>query len=405
MEQQAKYKFVFNRRKKELENGDKAPLELEVYFNRTERKYISTKVMLQADQWGITGRYKDKVKPSHPNYLSINQYLHSLVSDIQNFEFSLINSGRKFTKTALEDFINNKNAPFDLITFLETEAENNEHMAYGTKKEWNYTINIFKEFCGEDRCEFSDFNYDKVVGFDKMLRGKGLKQNTIHKHHKNLLRFINIAIKRKYLKAEDNPYNEFSSKKVPGTRENISMEEVKRIEEMEFPEIGFEQISYVRDLFLFSVYTGIRFSDLMALKEKNIELSPEGYTIRFKQTKVEYAKTTDVVLPLYLMFDGKPQEMLKKLLEKRNGSSGIIKPIANQVVNRHLKSIAVMAKTRKAISFHVARHTFGTLLADITANPYLIMELMGHSDIKTSMIYIHQSEQRLRKQLRNVKWS
>jgi integrase len=64
-----------------------------------------------------------------------------------------------------------------------------------------------------------------------------------------------------------------------------------------------------------------------------------------------------------------------------------------------------MAKTRKAISFHVARHTFGTLLADITANPYLIMELMGHSDIKTSMIYIHQSEQRLKKQLQNVKWN
>jgi site-specific recombinase XerD len=405
MEQQAKYKFVFNRRKKKLEDGDKAPLELEVYFSRTERKYLSTKIMLEKDQWGTTGRYKDKVKTSHPNYLSMNQYLHNMVSDIQNFEFSLINSGRKFTKTALEDFINNKNAPFDLITFLETEAENDKHMARGTRKEWTYTINIFKEFCGEERCEFTDFNYDKVVAFDKMLRGKGLKQNTIHKHHKNLLRFINIAIKRKYIKAEDNPYNDFSSKKIPGTRENISMEEVKRIEAIEFPEVGFEQISYVRELFLFSVYTGIRYSDLMALSAKNIHSSEEGYTIRFKQAKVEYVKATEVVLPLYLMFEGKPQQILKKLLEKRDGTSRIIKPIANQVVNRHLKAIAVMAKTRKAISFHVARHTFGTLLADITANPYLIMELMGHSDIKTSMIYIHQSEQRLKKQLQNVKWN
>ncbi|RCW29688.1 site-specific integrase [Marinilabilia salmonicolor] len=405
MEQQAKYKLVFNRRKKKLENGDKAPLELEIYFSRTERKYISTKIILEPEQWGTAGRYKDKVKPSHPNYISMNQYLHNMINDIQNFEYSLINNGRKFTKTVLEDFINNKNTPFDFITFLETEAENDEHMAYGTRKEWNYTINMFKEFCGENRCEFSDFNYEKVVAFDKMLRAKALKQNTIHKHHKNLLRFINIAIKRKYIKSEDNPYNDFSSKKVPGTRENISLEEVQRIEELEFPEVGFEQISYVRDLFIFSAYTGIRYSDLMALKEKNIESSEEGYTIRFKQAKVEYAKTTDVVLPLYLMFEGKPQKILKKLLAKRDGTSRIIKPIANQVVNRHLKAIAVMAKTRKAISFHVARHTFGTLLADITANPYLIMELMGHSDIKTSMIYIHQSELRLKKQLQNVKWN
>ncbi|WP_025007014.1 tyrosine-type recombinase/integrase [Marinilabilia salmonicolor] len=292
-----------------------------------------------------------------------------------------------------------------MITFLEKEYEEEVHAAPGTRKEWNYTINMFKEFCGGDGCEFSDFNYDKVVAFDKLLRSKKLKQNTIHKHHKNLLRFINVAIKRKYIRVEDNPYINFSTKKIPGTRENLTIEEVQRIEEIEFPEVGFDQISYVRDLFLLSAYTGLRYSDVMALKEDNLEKTEEGYTIRIRQKKVEYAKSIDVVLPLYLLFAGKAEKYLKKLLESRNGFKRLIRPIPNQVVNRHLKAIAVMAKTRRAISFHVARHTFGTLLADITANPYMIMQLMGHSDIKTSMIYIHQSELRLKKQLQNVKWN
>jgi site-specific recombinase XerD len=105
------------------------------------------------------------------------------------------------------------------------------------------------------------------------------------------------------------------------------------------------------------------------------------------------------------LFDGKPELLLKKFLDKKSSKTRVFQNITNQVVNRHLKSIALTAKINAAISFHVARHTFGTFMADITGNPYLIMQLMGHSDIKTSMIYIHQSEERLRRQLRNVKWN
>jgi integrase len=52
----------------------------------------------------------------------------------------------------------------------------------------------------------------------------------------------------------------------------------------------------------------------------------------------------------------------------------------------------------------MARHTCGTMLADISANPYLIMDIMGHADIKTSMIYIHRSSERVKKQLQSLQW-
>jgi integrase len=175
-----------------------------------------------------------------------------------------------------------------------------------------------------------------------------------------------------------------------------------RIEALVFPPAGFEQISNVRDMFLFAAYTGMRYSDVIDLAPRDIEETEDGLTVRFKQKKVEYSKTIEVVLPLYLLFDGKPQQIAYKFLERKKSS--VFPNIVNQLVNRHLKSIAIMARIDTPISFHVARHTFGTLLADITGNPYLIMQLMGHSDIKTSMIYIHQSEERLRRQLKSVNW-
>jgi integrase len=400
---QAKYKLIFNRRNKELKKGDKAPVELEVYFNRTERKFLTTQIQLEADQWGTSGRYKDLVKSNHPNYITLNQYLQGMVANIQNLEYSLINNGRVFTKQILEDYLNNKHTATDFISFLDEEAAKDKAVGPGTLKEWRYTIKIFKEFCGVEGCTFSQFDYSKVVDFDNFLRGKKLMQNTIHKHHKNLLRFVNIAIKKKFVKSEDNPYNDFTTKKVSGTRENLSFEELKRIEEIQFPPVGFELITWVRDMFLFAAYSGMRYSDVVALRPKDVEETEEGITVRFTQKKVEYAKTIEVVLPLYLLFDGKPQDILKKYLGLRKTT--VFPTIVNQLVNRHLKSIAVMARINTPLTFHVARHTFGTLLADITGNPYLIMQLMGHGDIKTSMIYIHQSEERLRKQLKVVNWS
>jgi integrase len=403
--QQAKYKLVFNRRNKPLEKNEKAAVELEVYFSRTERKFITTKVVIEEAHWGKSGRYMDLVKSTHPNYLEFNQYLTGLLNELQGYEYSLINDGRPFNKRILEDYLNNQNTVTDFIAFLKDEADGDNSIVAGTRKEWNYTINIFQEYCGQRGCLFSEFNYDKVIGFDKMLRGKRLKQNTIHKHHKNLLRFVNIAVRKRYLKIENNPYNDFSSKKIPGTRENLTLAQVHKIENITFPDYGFDQIRYVRDLFLFSVYTGMRYSDVMDLKHSNVEYSEDGLIIRFKQKKVEYAKGIDVVLPLYLLFDGKPEMLLLKFLEKKTSKTRVFQNITNQVVNRHLKSIGLTARVNVPISFHVARHTFGTLLSDITGNPYLIMQLMGHSDIKTSMIYIHQSEERLRRQLRNVNWN
>ncbi|MDR1226970.1 MAG: tyrosine-type recombinase/integrase [Prevotellaceae bacterium] len=78
--------------------------------------------------------------------------------------------------------------------------------------------------------------------------------------------------------------------------------------------------------------------------------------------------------------------------------------MSDQAINRQLKLLASIAGIEKDLTFHMARHTCGTALADISANPYLIMDILGHRDIKTSMIYIHSSSERIKKQLQNLRW-
>ena len=54
---------------------------------------------------------------------------------------------------------------------------------------------------------------------------------------------------------------------------------------------------------------------------------------------------------------------------------------------------------------NIARHTFGTNLAELTSDPYLILDLMGHSSISTSMIYIHNSKERVLRKLKKIDWN
>jgi integrase len=151
-------------------------------------------------------------------------------------------------------------------------------------------------------------------------------------------------------------------------------------------------------MFLFSCYTGLRFSDVTSLEKRHLIHDNGNYTIVKKMEKVE----KPVTLPISLLFNGKPLNYILQYVDNKN--SYIFPRITNQHMNRQLKILALNADISMRLTFHIARHTFGTMLAELTYNPYLIMKLMGHADIETSMIYIHLSQEHINKQLRNITW-
>ena len=186
-------------------------------------------------------------------------------------------------------------------------------------------------------------------------------------------------------------------RKAVSNRKNLSPVELARLEDLKIG-MAFPELQLVRDIFLFSCYTGLRFSDVDTLERSHLIDGADGLCIVKKMEKVP----KPVTLPLGLLFEGRPLSLLKTYNTK---ASGRVFPFAsNQHVNRQLKILAGMAQIDMVLTFHISRHTFGSMLADLTQNPYLIMDLMGHGDIKTSMIYIHRSQERINKQLREVNW-
>jgi len=393
----AKYRLHFDRYDslKKDKNGE-ALVQIEIYFSRTERKWISSGVHLKAGQWDANNNL---VTSKHSNFIALNQLIKKKINDIEAFELSRINNDKPFNSAVLEEFLSGTKFSNDDVLFVDFYKEQmglDNSLKKGTIKEHSYTLTIIKEFNPNIRLQ--EIDYDFVKQFDFFLRSKKLAQNTIHKHHKHIVKFLNIATKLGKFDRNKNPYEYFKSKKVKSDRLNLISEEVDKIEALKILP-HFDELILSRDLFLFSCYTGMRFSDMQALNHKNIITNKEGIAIKFIMDKVP----KPIELHLYLLFNGKAEAILKKYYKPENDF--IFPRISNQHVNRMLKALATMAELTKLLTFHISRHTFGSALADISANPYLIMDLMGHADIKTSMIYIHSSQERINKQLRVLNWS
>lgn len=204
------------------------------------------------------------------------------------------------------------------------------------------------------------------------MRSKGLAQNTIFKHHQHVNRFLRLAAINGFFSDAANPYRYFKPKKVQGSRVNLTAEELKRIEELYIPE-AYPDLKLVRDLFLFSCYTGLRFSDMATLAPEHIIQTHDVPCIVKTMEKVP----KPVTLPIGLLFDGKPLRIIDPYLKQATAGKPIFPIPSNQHVNRQLKVLAAMAQVQMRLTFHVARHTFGSVLAELTQNPYLIMDLYG----------------------------
>jgi site-specific recombinase XerD len=163
--------------------------------------------------------------------------------------------------------------------------------------------------------------------------------------------------------------------------------ELRTIEESLFEN---KMLATVRDLFVFSCYTGLSYIDLMGLQPKNIVSGLDG----FQWIKTARVKT-DVPVDVPLL------EPAMAILEKYNSPkqknySNVFPQISNQEINRSLKIIAEICNFSKPMSFHLARHTFATTVTLSNGVPIeSISKMLGHTKLTTTMVYAKVVKQKL----------
>lgn len=379
----------FNR-KNRLDKNGLASIQIEFRLNG-KRKFIDTQIKGKPDFWDNS---KSRFKAAHPNSIKLNQRLNQIITDYEEFELSFLNSKKPFSINMFDE-VGRKDDNLNFNKFFKLELEQS-NFTNATKKNHQSTLNRLNEF--NSKIEFSDLNFEFLHDFERFLRSdkcdikfkdqepKKLNQNTIYKYFKHIKTYVNLAINKKHIEINQYPFRKFKVKKIESERQFLTPIEIEIIENFILSG-DLKKYEIVKDLFLFSVYTGLRYSDVMSLEISNI-VKINGETWIAKNA-VKNINTTEipVKIPIETLFNGKAKKLIFKYYQL--GNSNIFPQITNQHINRSLKKISDASGIYKPITFHSARHTTATFLLYKGANITTVQKILGHSKITTTQIYGH----------------
>lgn len=249
--------------------------------------------------------------------------------------------------------------------------------------------------------ELSDIDKRFIKGFEQYLILKGNKPNTIIKNIKILKRLIRIAQSKGYINySTEELFSEIITKKEETHKETLSNVEIIKLEKYlveNFNELT-DAKKEVLASFLFSCYTGVRFSDIILLTYDNIKMIKNKRWLFFKMQKT----SRNVYIPLEQIFNGHALKVMR-LFKRTRGL--IFRLPSNAKTNRILKQIYKdILKGEKNISFHTARHTAATLLLYHKIPLTTIQGILGHTHITTTEIYADLNAVTMYNSLRGVKF-
>lgn len=179
---------------------------------------------------------------------------------------------------------------------------------------------------------------------------------------------LKLAYRDKYLRENPNDFLEkIESRDIH--KEFLTQDELKTLASTPC------DIPVLRNASLFSCLTGLRISDILNLKWENLCTAPDlGHCIRLRTQKTQ----TEALLPIsyeaYALC-GEP------------GTGKVFKELRRCMTGYPLKAWIKKAGIQKHITFHLARHTFGTMMLTLGVDLYTVSKLLGHTKVETTQIY------------------
>lgn len=382
------YNVVFNRKNRLLRNGT-ALIQIEAYL-RGKKKYFSTNIYVSPDQWDR----KHRSIKNHPNSISLNKQIRDYADKLEAIEMKRRESGKPFTLQFLSDSLAG-NYSNSFIEFCKRETTADK-IRLATQHQYLANVNHLESF--SPGVTFEQINYEFLTDFESYLRKKGLHQNTIVKHLAIVRRNINRAIDLEMFDMNKYPFRKFEIKRQKSKRDFLAPEELERIENLRLDK-EHQEYQLALDKFLFAAYTGMRFSDMDALKPESLVLIDGKEWLIF-----DMVKTGDNVrIPIYLLFDGKALDIFYNYV---GSTEKTVFPFqSNMTVNQHLRKIAELAKVKKHVTYHVARHTQATYLLYKGVSITTVQKLLGHRRLETTQIYGKIMDMTIVNELQNVSFS
>lgn len=367
---------------------------ISVNGRRTE---ISLKEHIKTAEWDPA---REVLKGKLPHVKSLNKYIEDIRFRLKEIYRALEQKGLMITADGIKEAYlgrnKNENDGHKLIELINYHEKIFGHeLRKGTLKNYYTTrdyILRFLQFKYKSNDIFlKELDFQFITELKAYIIDNPIKKhdpclgNGLMKHMERLKKLIHWGKQLKWITVD--PFEDFKISFKKSKRKKLDLYELDRIENKNFSD---PKISYVKDLFLFSCFTGLAYADVVGLKSESIQTTEFGTILKIYREKSDELSSVPLLSSASLIMEkykNHPQALL---------AGKVFPPISNQEVNRNLKIIGEVCEINKNMTFHLARHTFATAVTLKNGVPIeTISKMLGHTKISTTEIYAAVDDEKI----------
>ena len=367
-----------------------------------ERIEMSTSKFIEKAKWNTSA---GKIKGSSEEARLINSYLDILKAKVYEAEKWMVNNNLEINAQTFKNKllgIEEKQRKLMLI-FQEHNKRMkeliNKEFSINTYKKYETTLTHTKEFL-KSQYAINDISINRIDlafinNFDFYLRNtKNCNNNSTIKYIRNFGKIVKQCYKNGWL--ERDPFLNYDGRVKEVERTYLNETEIEALLNKKFI---IKRLELVKDLFLFSCFTGLAYIDVFNLTPANIIIGIDGEKwISTHRQKTESASKIPI-LPVTQMIIDKYENH-----PQCNNEDKLLPILSNQKMNAYLKEIATVCEIEKELTFHIARHTFATTVTLTNGVPIeSVSKMLGHKNLRTTQHYAKVLDRKVSEDMKILK--
>ena len=380
-----KISILFYGRKAKTTRDNLLPIYLRVTL-QGQRLELSTHRYVSPARWSAKA---GKVKGSSAEARSVNAYLETLRAKAYGHHRELLEEGRPVTVESFkEKWMGVEEKP---VLLLEVFQMHNDQMsklvgkdyAPGTMDRYSTSLQHTRDFIkwkfDAKDIDVKKLSYKFITDYEFWFKTvRNCAHNTTMKYLANFKKVIHLCLKNGWL--ERDPFLGYKMSKREVIREHLTEAELQCMAAKDF---ATDRLIQVRDVFLFSCYTGLAYVDVQKLKRTEIGEGMDGERWIFTRRQKTETPSRIPLLPVALAILDRYQDHPQCLYQDK-----VLPVLSNQKMNAYLKEIADVCGIQKTLTFHIARHTFATTVTLSNGVPIeTVSRMLGHTNLKTTQHY------------------
>lgn len=367
-----------------------------------KRIELSTNRFVEISKWSTEA---GKMKGTSEEARSINNHLDLLKSQIRDAEMELIHKKIALTTETIKSKLLGVDERARMLVPIFQDHNNKikeligKEYASGTLERYTTSLKHTIEFM-QWKYNISDIDITKIdhafiTDYEFWLRSvRNCANNTAVKYIKNFNKIIKICQANHWI--DSNPFANYKSKVKEVERVYLTEDEIQSIMEKEFKT---ERLSLVRDIFLFSCFTGLAYIDVKNLTKSHISLGIDGENWIFTHRQKTESASKIPILPVTQMIIDKYENH-----PQCNNEDKLLPILSNQKMNAYLKELADICNIDKELTFHIARHTFATTVTLTNGVPIeSVSKMLGHKNLRTTQHYAKVLDRKVSEDMRILK--